>query len=198
MACSEQKITNNRILFTEKIILGDENDSYPMRSCDKGTEGTNGDTERITRDNRRDGTCQIGAMVPTGDDDDAMARPRHRSKRERKSVDYASDDDADNEDKRARKKSGTTKKDNKNVLKENGNKDDRNVLKEDGNQGEEEEEEEEKWELKNILSVKEIKKSNPSMCQETSCTNVACSVYQSTLDTNGTNEWKICLDCQEE
>ena len=68
MACSEQKITNNRILFTEKIILGDENDSYPMRSCDKGTEGTNGDTERITRDNRRDGTSLIGATVPTGDD----------------------------------------------------------------------------------------------------------------------------------
>ena len=194
MACSEQKITNNRILFTEKIILGDENDSYPMRSCDKGTEGTNGDTERITRDNRRDGTSQIGVV----NTDHQLPRPPRRSKRERKSVDYANDDDADNEDKRARKKSGTTKKDNKNVLKENGNKDDRNVLKEDGNQGEEEEEEEEKWELKNILSAKEIKKLNPSMCQKTSCTNVACSVYQSTLDTNGMNEWKICLDCQEE
>ena len=50
-----------------KIILGDENDSNSTRSCDKGTEGTNGDTECTTRNNWRDGTSQIGATVPMGD-----------------------------------------------------------------------------------------------------------------------------------
>ena len=70
---------------------------------------------------------------------------------------------------------------------------------EDGKEGdddEEEEEEEEMWELKKILTVEEISTRN-FMCNGVGCPNVACSVYQSTHDTNCVNAWFSCLDCQE-
>ena len=61
--------------------------------------------------------------------------------------------------------------------------------------GKEEEEKEEIWELKKVMTVDEIKRANPIMCN--TCPNVACSVYQSTLDTNCTDAWFTCVDCQE-
>jgi hypothetical protein len=69
-----------------------------------------------------------------------------------------------------------------------------------GNEGHGEEngnEYEEMWELKKVLTVEDITKAKPIMCNGNACPNVACSVYQSTLDTNGTNAWFSCVDCQE-
>jgi len=47
------------------------------------------------------------------------------------------------------------------------------------------------------MTVDEIKRASPIMCNGNACPNVACSVYQSTLDTNCTDAWFVCVDCQE-
>jgi hypothetical protein len=63
--------------------------------------------------------------------------------------------------------------------------------------GEEEVEEEVggMWELTKIYTMKELKKSQPTMCSTKDCDLVACSRWESI---EGGKPWDTCVDCQKE
>ena len=73
------------------------------------------------------------------------------------------------------------------------------VLEEDKNEdviAEEEEEKEELWDLKMVLSAKQILSPHPVICQTDGCNLVACCIWSSNLDPE--TPWYSCLDCQVE
>jgi hypothetical protein len=61
---------------------------------------------------------------------------------------------------------------------------------------EEEEEKEELWDLKVVLSAKQILSPHPVTCQTDNCNLVACCIWSSSLDPE--TPWYTCLDCQVE
>jgi hypothetical protein len=58
------------------------------------------------------------------------------------------------------------------------------------------EEKEELWDLKVVLSTKQIRTTHPTLCQTDGCNLVACCVWSSNLDPE--TPWYSCLDCQED
>jgi hypothetical protein len=60
---------------------------------------------------------------------------------------------------------------------------------------EEEEETEELWDLKVVLTAKQILMPRPIVCQGDNCDLVACCIWSSNLDPE--TPWYSCLDCQE-
>lgn len=61
---------------------------------------------------------------------------------------------------------------------------------------EDEEEKVELWDLKVVLSAKQIRMAQPTLCQSDKCNLVACCIWSSNLDPE--TPWYSCLDCQEE
>jgi len=94
--------------------------------------------------------------------------------------------------------SGTAASGEKATTEEDKSSDDAaDVDADDGSSSNDEGDGEEVWELKKVFSVKELKKSKPTMCShcgtDEECDLVACSVWVSSLDGN----WFSCLDHQE-
>ena len=58
------------------------------------------------------------------------------------------------------------------------------------------EEQVELWDLKVVLSAKQIRMAQPTLCQSDKCNLVACCIWSSNLDPE--TPWYSCLDCQEE
>ncbi len=57
------------------------------------------------------------------------------------------------------------------------------------------EEKEELWDLKVVLSTKQLRTAHPTLCQTDGCNLVACCIWSSNLDPE--TPWYSCLDCQE-
>jgi len=51
------------------------------------------------------------------------------------------------------------------------------------------------WDLKQVLTVKQIYQPGPIKCQTEKCRLIACCIWSSNLDPN--TPWYTCLDCQE-
>ena len=146
----------------------------------KGEEYSTGEEDVANHDSN-------DAVGEDGNVDTTTANGDGKKDDEEEGNDEEKDDSPPDEEEDANNASGKDDKEEENDAEENP--------KEDGGiDGQDEEEEE--WELRKIFTVEEIS-NRTVMCNGVGCPNVACSVYQSTHDTNCVNAWFSCLDCQE-
>lgn len=162
-------------------------------SSSNGTSNSPNGDEAINGDEIAAASSSSSAKAGGGDNDDAPGDDATNDDVGLSGGDDALDDD-DAKDQEDTDENGVAG-DNEGIDTEGGDKEGNE--EEEGKNEEEEEEEEEMWELKKVMTVDEIKRPKPVMCMGNACPNVACSVYQSTLDTNCTEAWFTCVNCQE-